>query len=196
MLRHRVLLALVLLAVLGVTRANGETQTRPILKTYFESGDKPTQDQFATLIDSLVQLSDDRTLIGLREYNPDAIYLPGDARPVKRFGIGDTTPTSPLGYVLPTPYSLLRMEDDFAGHGRSFAALLYSDASGANLYYAILQLTMDARNSPTEPPAINAEYVSIETLPGTPVTMTVVPEPSMLATAAFACGILALRRRQ
>lgn len=39
---------------------------RAVLKEYFEKGDKPTQAQFGTLIDSLVNMHDDGVLIGLR----------------------------------------------------------------------------------------------------------------------------------
>ncbi len=41
-------------------------ETRDILKSFFETGDKPTQAQFSTLIDSTVNLVDDRYLLGLR----------------------------------------------------------------------------------------------------------------------------------
>jgi YD repeat-containing protein len=40
--------------------------SRNILKSYFERGDKPTESQFATLIDSMVNRLDDRNLLGLR----------------------------------------------------------------------------------------------------------------------------------
>lgn len=38
-------------------------QTKPILKTYFETGDTPTQAQFETLIDSLKHVNDGFKLI-------------------------------------------------------------------------------------------------------------------------------------
>jgi YD repeat-containing protein len=44
----------------------------------FQKGDRPTQAQFATLIDSMVNRSDDRRLIGLRQYDPGLVYSPGD----------------------------------------------------------------------------------------------------------------------
>jgi YD repeat-containing protein len=40
--------------------------SRNILKSYFERGDKPAESQFATLIDSMVNRLDDRNLLGLR----------------------------------------------------------------------------------------------------------------------------------
>ena len=41
-------------------------EPRDIPKSYFETGDKPTQSQFGALIDSAVNLIDDRKLLGLR----------------------------------------------------------------------------------------------------------------------------------
>ncbi len=51
---------------------------RDTLKSFFEKGDKPTQEQFSTTIDSNLNLQDDRDFIGLKEYNPAKDYLPGD----------------------------------------------------------------------------------------------------------------------
>lgn len=39
-------------------------QTRTVLKTYFETGDIPTEAQFIDLIDSLVDIIDDGVLVG------------------------------------------------------------------------------------------------------------------------------------
>lgn len=52
---------------------------RSILKTFFEKGDKPAQVHFEALIDSLVHVTDDRGLIGLRNYDTSLSYVPGDA---------------------------------------------------------------------------------------------------------------------
>jgi hypothetical protein len=51
---------------------------RPVLKGYFERGDQPSQSQFSTLIDSMVNIVEDRFLLGLREYDPLKQYLAGD----------------------------------------------------------------------------------------------------------------------
>jgi hypothetical protein len=51
---------------------------RPVLKGYFERGDQPSQSQFSTLIDSMVNVVEDRFLLGLREYDPMKQYLMGD----------------------------------------------------------------------------------------------------------------------
>jgi hypothetical protein len=65
------------LAVLvgGATLALG---SREILKVYFTSGDKPTQEQFSDTIDSGVNLQDDAKSTGSKTYNPTKEYTAGD----------------------------------------------------------------------------------------------------------------------
>lgn len=52
---------------------------KELLKSFFESGDRPSAVQFASLIDSMMHLSDDRHIVGLRVYESSRIYLPGDS---------------------------------------------------------------------------------------------------------------------
>ncbi|MCA6363897.1 MAG: hypothetical protein IM638_12735 [Bacteroidetes bacterium] len=52
--------------------------SKDLLKTFFESGDRPTSAQFASLIDSMMHLYDDRHRIGLRVYDATRSYIPGD----------------------------------------------------------------------------------------------------------------------
>ena len=52
---------------------------RVILKSFFQTGDKPTQAQFSALIDSAVNFVDDRDFIGLREYSARKILDRGEA---------------------------------------------------------------------------------------------------------------------
>lgn len=49
--------------------------SRNILKSFFQTGDKPTQAQFDSLIDSLLHYAEDRNKLGLRLYNPANAYL-------------------------------------------------------------------------------------------------------------------------
>ncbi|MEO5644788.1 MAG: hypothetical protein ABIQ40_14860, partial [Bacteroidia bacterium] len=51
---------------------------RNILKQYFMRGDRPTEGQFDSLLDSTLNIVDDRYLLGLRVYEPAKIYLTGD----------------------------------------------------------------------------------------------------------------------
>lgn len=52
--------------------------SKDLLKSFFESGDRPTSVQFASLIDSMMHLYDDRHRIGLRVYEASRSYIPGD----------------------------------------------------------------------------------------------------------------------
>jgi hypothetical protein len=49
-----------------------------VLKTFFQTGDKPTASQFGALIDSMVNKLDDAQLLGLRVYDSTRIYAKGD----------------------------------------------------------------------------------------------------------------------
>lgn len=53
-------------------------KTREELKEEFKNGDIPNQDDFADTIDSALNLSEDRDLLGLKEYNPKKEYVTGD----------------------------------------------------------------------------------------------------------------------
>lgn len=52
---------------------------RNLLKSFFEKGDKPSEAQFSSLIDSMLHSSEDHERLGLRVYDPDRTYLTGDA---------------------------------------------------------------------------------------------------------------------
>ena len=49
-----------------------------VLKTFFQTGDKPTSSQFSALIDSMVNKLDDAQLLGLRVYDSARTYTKGD----------------------------------------------------------------------------------------------------------------------
>jgi hypothetical protein len=51
---------------------------RTVLKDFFQTGDKPTEQQFSDTIDSAMNLQDDGLTIEKKEYNPTKEYLPGD----------------------------------------------------------------------------------------------------------------------
>lgn len=50
-----------------------------VLKTFFQTGDKPTASQFSALIDSKINKLDDAQLLGLRTYDSSRLYTKGDA---------------------------------------------------------------------------------------------------------------------
>jgi hypothetical protein len=51
---------------------------RSILKTYFETGDVPTQEQFGDTIDSSVHMQDDGIKTDAKNYDPAKTYTAGD----------------------------------------------------------------------------------------------------------------------
>ena len=65
--------------------------SRVILESYFETGDVPTQDQFADLIASYVNLKDDQVTV-FTAGAVSSLYLPE-----KRFGVGTPIPEARLG---------------------------------------------------------------------------------------------------
>jgi hypothetical protein len=194
----------VLLASIGAKDAYAIVE-RPVLKEYFQSGDKPTAQQFSTLIDSAVTFIDDRYLLGLKTYDPKLTYLPGDTVIFKRIGIGDTVPSSPLGIEFAPASELtgpdaptLDMLHDFAGQS-GFLGIQLQDSAG--VYNGYLQLHMDAPSGlPNDPPAIFVEYVVYEETPGAPIVVTSVPEPAgglaMVGTGLFALAARGRRHRK
>lgn len=51
---------------------------RTVLKDFFQTGDKPTEAQFGNMIDSSLNMQEDREMTGLKEYNPPKQYTVGD----------------------------------------------------------------------------------------------------------------------
>ena len=51
---------------------------RQILKDYFLTGEQPTQGQFGVLIDSMVNIVEDQSLLGLQLYDSTRVYLVGN----------------------------------------------------------------------------------------------------------------------
>lgn len=49
-------------------------KSRNTLKTYFETGDKPTQDEYGDLIDSMVHPDEDAAMFGVGVYNATKLY--------------------------------------------------------------------------------------------------------------------------
>jgi hypothetical protein len=53
-------------------------QVRAFLKSLFQTGDKPTEQDFADLIDSYLHKTEDSDYLGLSEYNPLRTYKKGE----------------------------------------------------------------------------------------------------------------------
>ena len=52
--------------------------SKEVLKSFFQKGSKPSEAHFTSLVDSLVHYASDRDLLGLKNYNPNQSYSPGD----------------------------------------------------------------------------------------------------------------------
>lgn len=192
-MRHRSISAAALCAlfvqlVIG-SSVEAAIESRAILKTYFETGNVPTESQFGSLIDSMVNYTDDRDIIGLRVYNPSAVYQPGDTVVLKRFGIGDTAPANPAEYVNPH-VNPVDLATDFGGH-LGFLGVQFR--KGADTFYGFLQIEMQDPLVHT-PPGIDVHFVVYETTPNTPVMTFLVPEPGGVLAAMTGC-LLCMRRR-
>ena len=199
-------LAVVSLAIIGSAEpAQAAIESRETLKTYFQTGDVPTEQQFATLIDSLVHFVDDRDLIGLRVYDPQASYLPGDTIVFERLAAGATvgaiaegTPGSPPALEFaswppldPNDPTEMDVATDFAGQ-YGFMGILLEDSLG-QVNYGYIQMGMDPIGSAPHP-AIYVDYIVYESTPNTPITVAPVPEPATAMLLVVGLVGLAVRR--
>lgn len=202
-----VVLAGVALAIIGSAQPMAAIETRAILETYFQTGDVPTAEQFADLIDSLVNIVDDRYLIGLKVYDPQLNYVAGDTVIFNRLSVGATvgelaegtagTPPqlefanwSPLD---PNDPAEMDVATDFAGQ-YGYLGIQLQDSSG-QINYGYLQMGMDPVGSAAHP-AIHVDYLVYESTPNTPITVAAVPEPGTVALLGFGLAGIAVRRRR
>jgi PEP-CTERM motif len=203
---NAVVLAVVSLAILGsAPPAQASIESREILKSYFQTGDVPTQDQFASLIDSAANLIDDRYLLGLKVYDPQATYLVGDTVIFNRLAAGDVvgqiaegTATTPPAREFaswppldPNDPSEMDVATDFAGQ-YGFMGILLQDSSG-QINYGYFQMGMDPAGSAN--PGIRVDYVVYESTPNTPITVAPVPEPGTATLCVLGLAALAGRRK-
>lgn len=202
--------AVVLIA--APTTAHAAIESRSILKSFFEKGDKPTQQQFGTLIDSVINRTDDGLVLVGMAVTPDGTPTGSFLRLGANVGINETMPgtfasfwrTAPAPNIPPIP----GMCPSFCG-SRGFLPLMYQNAAG-EAHYGFLQLTMadddhavgggmGFANGLVDPsgPAIFIEHWVWESTPGATLTTFVVPEPAAAALVAIGlAGALAMRRRK
>jgi hypothetical protein len=201
------LVALISLAVFGSAQsAHGAIESRETLKTYFQTGDVPTQDQFKDLIDSSINFIDDRNLIGLKVYDPQSTYQVGDTVVFQRLAVGasvgavaEGSPGSPPALEFaswppldPNDPSEMDVATDFAGQ-YGFLGIQLQDSSG-QVNYGYLQMGMDPVGS-ADHPAIHVDYIVYESTPNTPITVAAVPEPGTAILCVLGLVGLARRRR-
>ena len=201
-----VVLAGMTLVILASARAAGAAVvSTTVLKSFFQTGDFPTQSQFSSLIDSMVNIVDDRDLVGLKVYDPQLTYLVGDTVIFNRLTIGDRvgelaegTPTLPpaLEFVDWSPLnpnnpSEMDVAADFAGQ-YGFLGIQLRNSLG-QINYGFLQMGMDPVGSALYP-AIHVDYLVYESNANTPISVFAVPEPASLTLLGL--GWLALVRRR
>jgi hypothetical protein len=175
-----------LLTLLFVPCARAAIVPRAILKTYFETGDIPSEQDFKDVIDSSLNLVDD----GLVSYRIGANSSGGI-----RLETGATidgsisfSPTSPLPPLAP----------NWLGQF-GFLPLELQDTAGLS-HYAFIQMQMASGPLPPPPgapgPAISVQYLVFETDANVPLTTFVsAPEPtSVVVFCCIAIGAFFARR--
>jgi hypothetical protein len=173
--------------------AHGAVEPRTILKTFFETGDVPTQDQFSNLIDSYIHQTDDGlTLIGIGG-TPDGSAGGRAIRVGGNVGINELLPDTFSGsWRSPQSTSLPQMCSAFCGTS-GFLPLKYEGLDGP--HYAFLQVDMgtDPGASPGAPIFVT-QWVW-QSSPNTALTTLAVPEPTSLALLLLGLPAILGRRR-
>jgi len=160
-------------------------ESRDILKTYFETGDVPTQQQFADVIDSYVHKLDD----GVSVYKLQAVLAGVDG------GAALLTSGTPVGPGQPFT-DVTGLSSDWTGQS-GFLGLSF--LINSELHYGYVDIS-SLGTTPGNPYPFFAAHFVYETDAGAPIVAQAVPEPATLTLAAL--GGLALvgaayrRRRQ
>lgn len=189
--------------VLGASSAaNAAVVSRNILKTFFQTGDKPTQSQFATLIDSMVNISEDRGSLNLYfDYGPAVgehsvslgrawLFAQSSDDNLINFQSGRDIGPASLETKL-VNLGLLGTSSRWAGQS-GFLGLQFEllDAGIVSTHYGFVQMSVDGASSST-PYAIHVDGFAYETTANTSITASsVVPVPA--AVWLFGSGLLGL----
>lgn len=192
-----------LLCLFVSVSAQGAIESRSVLKTYFETGDIPTEEQFSDLIDSYIHRQDDGVAI---------IFESGaslDSHSVRSATGGVVGSVGNQGWDVGHLQDALAARDDNLsphvdlGDGTAwpgakgylgFSVQGQEPGQAPTTHYGFLQLSVDGPGSP-DPYAIRIVGVAIETTPDTPITFFQVPEPASATLVALGGLMLARRRR-
>ncbi len=171
-------------------------EPRSILKTYFETGDVPTQEQFSNLIDSYVHRTDDGLDLVAIGSVPDSSAAGRALRVGGNVGINETLPDTYSGnwkpYPTPPGTSLPQMCSMFCGTS-GFLPLKYAGSDGP--HYGFLQIDMAPDPGASPGAAIYVTQWVWETSPNTALTTFAVPEPTTLALLLSLTAALCRRHR-
>ncbi len=182
--------------------ASAAVLPRSVLKSYFQRGDRPTEAQFSVVSpdgepgpglppDFLFSRAPGGSGGGhiMTGFVPGGAVLGDGFGRVRRFGIGDTTPTSPLGYMEQAGFA------DWAPGERAFVAFRFLDSTGQN-HFGYWDLSID--------PPLPGESLFGMTLHGwafesdaeTALTMQPIPAPGVVATGVGMLVLSTARRRR
>lgn len=160
--------------LMSATNSYAAIENRDVLKSFFETGDTPTEQQFANFIDSMVNLVDD-----------GASYSGSVA---DAFGLGalldEGAEIGPGGL-----YSgVAGLSEDWVGRS-GFLGITFE--VNAQTHYGYLQIVA----GPDDQYPMYVEHLVYETQPDTPITATTVPEPASVALGSLCMSSLFVRRR-
>jgi hypothetical protein len=183
---------LLLSAGLIIPQAKGAIESREILKTFFETGDVPTQDQFSNFIDSYIHQTDDGlTLFAIGASNDGS---PSSALRVgKNVGVNETLPDTKLHVWRAASQSAPEMCPEFCGLS-GFLPLKYEDAVGMP-HYGFLQIEMGTDPGVSPGAEIFVRQWVWESSANTTLTTFAVPEPAGAAMVFVAISMTLLGRR-
>jgi hypothetical protein len=188
MLRITLLLVAIFLGASLVNSATADVVSDQVLKTFFETGDKPANAQITTLIDSELSISllrgdtnDAHTVrivdgrIALDATGEIRAFTEGE-RIDDRFlfsGIGESVEISPLADPM-----------------QRYMGMQFDDVRGDS-YFGFLQLQVEPGTSP-DPYAIHLHHFVYETNPATGITTFSQPIPEPTTASLFAAVVALL----
>lgn len=192
---HRIaLFAILFTAIAHGPESPAPLENRDTLKAYFETGDIPTQGQFADLIDSFIDLqfdygnsSDLHTVTALR--GGIAVDASGNALRLSAGQVFD-----PAAYNLAQTASLGASSDWPGGSGFLAFNFEIDDNGSATSHNGFVEMSVDGPTD-TAPYALRLVSIGYETTPDAAVTMTPIPEPTTFALLA-ATSLLIIRRQR
>lgn len=195
--------------MLGVSPvANAAVVSSTVLKSFFQTGDFPTQSQFATLIDSMVNIVEDADRLNLYfDYGPTVgdhsvslsrawLFAQSSDGNLINFESGRSIGPPSLEQVL-VNIGLLGASSQWAGQS-GFLGLQFElvDAGIISTHYGFVQMSVDGASSST-PYAIHVDGFAYETTADTSITtFNVVPVPAAVWLFGSALGLMGWARRK
>lgn len=181
----------------SVGQVLGAIESRDQLKTYFETGDIPTEEQFVDLIDSVVDLE-----FTFGSFNDGhSVTAPNGGISVGNNGwaighLQDAVIGPGLTYESTGGLGTGSVWPGFAGF-LGFRFEIQEPGLAPTLHYGFLEMSVDGPATAT-PHAIRITGVAYETTPNAPITTFSIPEPTSatLAGLVMVCCWCARRRRR